>query len=237
MDTTLCVVPNTYSSFNLGLFLFGMQSPASKYLARYSQGVILRDNSLREYNAFLRNLDENTPLEKLAAQYIQKYGKCRVLDVGCGNGQALHELKQHVGSLVHTLGIDLLPLSNPRMLDEFVEGDVHEVPIPQNCHIILSFRALHEMGSLDALLPKLASALAPGGRAYLWVRMREWIENRIHLVGEMSEQEEKSLLQMGQQKDLHGAKILVEPFEQTIGDESRHVSFVAGYAVLLFRSS
>ena len=168
-----------------------VSSPSQKYVEHYAQGVILRDNTLNEYNTFLHNMGEEATLQKIAAGYVKRNGKCRVLDVGCGNGQALHELKQHVGSVVRTLGIDLLPLRDEKMIDEFIQGDVHEVPFPHDCHVIVSFRALHEMGGFSTLLPKFARALTPGGRAYLWVRMREMVENKIQFVGEINEREEK----------------------------------------------
>jgi SAM-dependent methyltransferase len=215
-----------------------MSSHSQKYVERYSQGVILRDNSLREYNHFLRNLGENNSLEKIAAEYITKNGSCRILDVGCGNGQALHELKQHVGSLVHTLGIDLLPLSDSNMLDEFTQGDVHDVPLPTQCHLILSFRALHEMGNFSELLPRIAHALARAGRAYLWIRFREEYGNNVVFVGEMNAHEEAYLKHLSSQRELNGCNVLVEPVHVphlTNGSTETLSQVVSGYVVLLMR--
>lgn len=215
-----------------------LQSPAKKYKERYSQGVILRDNSLREYNHFLRNLGEQTSLEKIAAEYITKNGQCRVLDIGCGNGQALHELKQHVGSLVHTFGIDLLPLSDSNMLDEFTQGDVHDVPLPTQCHLILSFRALHEMGNFSQLIPRIAHALARGGRAYLWIRAREEYSGKLVFVGEMNAHEETYLKTLASQRELDGCRVLVEPIHvphSTNGNTLTDSPWIGGYVVLLMR--
>lgn len=216
-----------------------MSSPASKYVDRYSQGVILRDNTLREYNTFLHNLGENTSLEKIAANYIQKNGQCRVLDIGCGNGQALHELKQHVGSLVHTIGIDLLPLADATSLDEFTQGDALDTPFPANCHLIVSFRALHEMGHFSTLLPRIARSLSSGGRAYLWIRMRDTLNGRPAWVGEMNGEEEEYLRHLTAQRELSGCKVLVEPVLVPVPishekDPREHVA--GGYVVLLMRS-
>jgi SAM-dependent methyltransferase len=217
-----------------------MVSPASKYVERYSQGVILRDNSLREYNHFLRNLGEKTPLEKIAAEYIQKNGQCRVLDIGCGNGQALHELKQHVGSLVHTMGVDLLPLHDAVSLDEFTQGDALDTPFPANCHLIVSFRALHEMGHFSTLLPRIAQSVARGGRAYLWIRMRDTFNGRLEWVGEMNAKEEEYLraLVVDSLRELNGCKVLVEPVlvPAPIQRENDPREMIAGgYVVLLMR--
>ncbi len=215
-----------------------MSSPAAKYVERYSQGVILRDNSLREYNHFLRNLGENNSLEKIAAGYIQKNGSCRILDIGCGNGQALHELKQHVGSLVHTIGIDLLPLHGDISLDEFTQGDALDTPFPANCHLVVSFRALHEMGHFSSLLPRIARSLARGGRAYLWIRMRDAFNGIPTWAGEMNRHEEEYLRLLTTQKELEGCHVLVEPVlvpVPIIHENGPRENAAGGYVVLLAR--
>lgn len=216
-----------------------MSTHSQKYVERYSQGVILRDNTLREYNTFLRNLGEQTPLEKMAAEYIQKNGHCRVLDIGCGNGQALHELKQHAGSLVHTIGIDLLTLNDKKMLDEFLQGDVHDTPLPHHCHIILSFRALHEIGNFSELFPRVTSSLERGGRAYLWIRFREEWDAKLKFVGEMNEHEENYLKKLSSQRELNGCRVLVEPIpvQRSFPSLAKNAlnSFVGGYVVLFMR--
>ncbi len=209
-----------------------MHSPTFKYVERYSQGVIIRSHTLREYNAFLWNLGEKKSLTKLASEYVKRKGSCRILDVGCGNAEALREVKQHVGSVVHTMGIDLLPLNDSHMLDEFIQGDVHGVPFPSDCDIIVSFRALHEMDHFATLFPTIANALAPGGRAYLWIRMREENEGSVSFVGEMNAREEKyvqGLLSLP--SDFHGCRILVEPVRMERGTHP----YVGGYVVLLMR--
>ena len=215
-----------------------MSSPASKYVERYSQGVILRDNSLREYNHFLRNLGEEKSLEKIAGEYVHQHGTCRILDIGCGNGQALHELKQHVGSLVHTMGVDLLPLHDSTSLDEFTQGDALDTPFPMNCHLIVSFRALHEMGYFSELLPRISSSLARGGRAYLWVRMRDMSSGNMQWVGEMNAKEEEYLRFLSSQRELNGCKVLVEPVHVPIPintEKDPRETIAGGYVILLMR--
>ncbi len=219
-------------------FFFIMSSPAPKYVERYSQGVILRDNTLREYNTFLHNLGEENPLEKIAAGHIQKNGLCRILDIGCGNGQALHELKQHVGSLVHTIGIDLLPLHDAISLDEFTQGDALDTPFPMNCHLIVSFRALHEMGHFSSLLPRIARSLSSGGRAYLWIRMRDVNGEKMVWVGEMDAEEEGYLRLLTAQRELDGCKVLVEPVLVPVPithEKDPRETIAGGYIVLLMR--
>lgn len=216
-----------------------MSSPAKKYVERYSQGVILRDNSLREYNMFLRNLGEETPLEKIAGEFVQKKGACRILDIGCGNGQAMHELKQHVGSLVHTMGIDLLPLADPTMIDEFTQGDVLQVPFPTDCHLIVSFRALHEIGNFAELLPRIAQSVAHGGRAYLWIRVRDMSTGNAQWVGEMNATDEGYLRYLSSQRELNGCRVLVEPVLVPIpvtNEDDPRETMAGGYIVLLMKT-
>jgi len=214
------------------------EKSANKYLERYAQGVILRDQTLKQYNTFLQNLGEHTPLEKIAGEYVHTKGVCRIFDIGCGNGQALHELKQHVGSLVHTIGVDLLPLADASMLDEFIQANVHDAPLPRDCDIIVSFRALHEMGNFSILLPRIARALARGGRAYLWIRFRD-TQGGHAFEGEMSANEEKYLEKLSEISNLEGCRVLVEkvPVEET-PSPARHTHTTpaaAGYVVLFMR--
>jgi SAM-dependent methyltransferase len=209
---------------------------SAKYEEKYSLGVILRDNTLKEYNTFLQNLGEYTPLQKMTAEYVKQKGSCRVLDIGCGNGQALHELKQHVSSLVHTAGIDLLPLHDKKMLDEFTCGNVHDVPLPSECDIILSFRALHEMGSLEKLIPRITKSLASNGRAYLWVRFRYVNHGKILLEGEMNEHEEKYLQTLSSQRELNGCRVLVDTITLPLPGQIRgQMTYAAGYVVVFLR--
>lgn len=210
---------------------------ARKYREKYAQGVIIRDNDLSTYNQFLHNLGENKTLLEIVRTILQRKKSCRVLDVGCGNANALHELKQHAGMGVYTMGIDLLPLEHASYVDEFIQGDVHESPIPGACDLIVSFRALHEMGGFAVLLPRLAHALAPGGRAYLWVRAREYANGGPAFVGEMNPLEEKALTSLAEKSILDGCKVMVRPVAQHVEEGPRAQSFVAGYAVLLFRPS
>ncbi len=213
-----------------------MTNPIHHYVEKYSLGVILRDNTLNEYNTFLRNLGEHSSLEKIAAEYVKRKGSCRILDIGCGNGQALHELKQHVSSLVHTIGIDLLPLHDHRMLDQFVQGNVHDVPLPSECDIIVSFRALHEIGSLEQLLPRVTRALGKSGRAYLWIRFRKMVDGTICWEGEMNEREEKYLQTLASQRELNACKVLVESVPLSLpAQRNVQPAYAAGYIVVLLR--
>lgn len=215
-----------------------VQSHAQHYREKYEQGVIRRDHTLNLYNQFLENLGEKQSLEELVARILVRKKIVRILDIGCGNGNALAELKQLFGEKVYTLGIDLIPPDTKENVDEFLEGDVHEVPIPMECDLILSFRALHEMGNLSKLIPKLAKSLTPGGRAYLWIRMREANEGKPVFVGEMNTAEEKALHGLAANREINGSMMLLQSVETPIPvtyESQPRKSMIGGYIVLLHR--
>ncbi len=151
---------------------------------KYSVGLVSRDNDLKNYNYFLSTLGETHTLEEIIDTYAAKQKLVRVLDLGCGNAQALHELKEKMGKKVRTIGMDLLPLETKK-LDEFVEGDAIVKELPKDCDVIISFRALHDMGHIAEVLSKVAYALRTKGKAYLWIRLKE-DNDPAKFTGEMS---------------------------------------------------
>lgn len=216
-----------------------VSSPADKYREKYSQGVILRDHTLNLYNQFLENLGEKQTLEHIVERILARKSVCRILDVGCGNANALRALKELFGEHIYTLGIDLLPPDDKQNVDEFLEGDIHDVPIPHACDLVLSFRALHEMGNLLKLVPKLAHSLAPGGRAYLWIRIRDAHEGTPQFVGEMNGNEERVLHALAANREINGCTMLLQPVEIPIPvthETQARESVIGGYVVLLHRS-
>jgi SAM-dependent methyltransferase len=211
---------------------------AQRYLKRYAQGVILRSHSLEQYNQFLENLGEKQSLEKIVEQIIQRKRLCKILDVGCGNANALKTLKKMFEERIHTIGMDLLPPETREGLDEFIEGDVHTIPIPTHCDLILSFRALHEMGNLHSLIPKIAHSLDKGGRGYLWLRMLEMVGQKPLFVGEMNKKEEKALVELGVKKEIEDCQVMVQPVEIPIpvnNENDPRETAIGGYIVLLHR--
>ncbi|MDP2666799.1 MAG: class I SAM-dependent methyltransferase [Candidatus Diapherotrites archaeon] len=207
---------------------------ATKYLALYEQDVIVRDNTLSLYDTFLRNMGESKTLIQIIQDLLKEKKRIRLLDIGCGNAQVLHELKTHFGDRVHTMGVDLLPPFYPP--DEFLQGDVHELPLPLECDLILSFRALHEMGNLPSLLPRIARALGKGGKAYLWVRLRVIEANSDQLEGEMTPTDEAFLEASAPRTKWGETFALVDPILGEFIPKSGVLQEIArGYAIVLHR--
>jgi SAM-dependent methyltransferase len=204
---------------------------AGKYRKRYRQGVINRDNDLKTYNHFLMTLGEFISLEQLVGMANMRKDVCRILDIGCGNAQALGMLKKEFGPRVFVSGIDLLPPAVE--LDGFIEGNIHAVNFPKKFDLIISFRSLHEMGGLENLIPKIASSLAPKGRAYLWIRIREIVSGKPIFTGEMNEKEEAFLFSLSSQRELHGVKILAQPVYEPLPGAK---SVVTGFTVVMLNT-
>ncbi|MDO8625046.1 MAG: class I SAM-dependent methyltransferase [Candidatus Diapherotrites archaeon] len=169
------------------------------YREKYGLGVIDRDNSLAKYDAFLANMGERITLAQIVEQHIkqQKTDKkiVRILDIGCGTGGALREIKEKFSDRIETIGIDLLPCQASG-IDRCIAGDAWTVDFPADCDVVFSFRALHEIGHCPDLLEKICASLAAGGTALLSFRLAT-LENgtRVRL-GEMTEQDESFLVNL-----------------------------------------
>lgn len=207
-----------------------------KYLERYRLGVISRDNSLEQYNYFLQTMGEKKSLEEIVSKIIIEKEKCRILDLGCGNAQALLEIKEKFSETVFTAGIDLIPAKTK--IDVFIEGNIHEVIFPKEMDIIISFRALHEMGFVEKIIPKITQSLSSGGRAYLWLRIREVITGESLFTGEMNEKEEAYLLQLSSQRELENVRILAQPVYEPIpihSANSKKKSVITGFTIVMMK--
>src|SRR3989344_25479 len=79
-----------------------------KYLDKYSLGVVEIENSLDSYNSFYRNMGFSEPIEKLVEKRLEDRVFVRVLDIGCGNGGFLADLKKIFDEHIHTIGADFL---------------------------------------------------------------------------------------------------------------------------------
>ena len=136
---------------------------------------------------------------------LKKQKTVKILDVGCGEGQALAELKEKFGKQVKVCGIDLLPAK--ASLDEMVVGDALKKEWPKGCDLIISFRALHEIGNPEKVLEKAEKALIIGGKAILLFRAMEFNEGKLSWQGEMNKEALEFLRQVLREGKFWKAKI------------------------------
>ncbi|MDO8628006.1 MAG: hypothetical protein Q7K42_06065, partial [Candidatus Diapherotrites archaeon] len=64
-----------------------------KYLEKYSSGVFVEDQSLGLYEKFFQKIFENDSLQEIVEKKIHAKKPTKIFDIGCGNAEALRELK------------------------------------------------------------------------------------------------------------------------------------------------
>jgi ubiquinone/menaquinone biosynthesis C-methylase UbiE len=92
-------------------------------------------------------------------------GAERVLDVGCGNGLYLAELRRRG---IHAVGCDLSPgmLAAAAPHRELVNADVTALPFaPAACDVVLAPHMLYHVADRATAARELRRVLRPGGRA------------------------------------------------------------------------
>ena len=147
-----------------------MRKKAEELRKKYSLGIVDMQQSLAEYDRVLSQIAKGKTIKALVETVLQKKKCARLLDLGCGSGQAMAELKKLFGEKVFCIGIDLVePESNG--FDLFLLGDAVEMGLPANIDLLFSFRALHEAGETEKVFQKICACLAEGGRAFLSVRL------------------------------------------------------------------
>ena len=182
-----------------------------KYLDKYSLGVVEIENSLDSYNSFYRNMGFSEPIEKLVEKRLEDRVFVRVLDIGCGNGGFLADLKKIFDEHIHTIGADLLaPEHAP---DQLVLGDALEAEFPKDLDFVFSFRSLHEIGGPQKMVEKIYASLADGGRAYLSFRTMDLYMGGKG-IAEITSKDTKALQKMVRSRKLGSFK--VEGFEVTV---------------------
>lgn len=139
----------------------------------YSTGGRDVENSIDSYDRYLRSMGPGLSLDGLITGVLKHHTPCRLLDLGCGNAGMLAGLVKKYGSRIEAHGLDLVPPAVVPRGVRFRGGDAAAAALPEDCDIILSFRALHEIGRVDDVLFRIAPALGPGGRAFLSFRIAE----------------------------------------------------------------
>lgn len=199
-----------------------------KYTEIYALDVIIRDHTLHEYDAFLHHLGETKTLSQLAEEVLARKKQCRVFDVGSGNGQALAALKQLYGKRIHTAAIDLIPATSK--LDDFIIGDAYEKDWPLHMDLVVSFRTFHQIGHIAKLLNKVVASLMNGGKAYIWIRVKETNNGKTKYLGEMDVDEENFLQKLSQFSSYGGTKLQCKPFTGGWSDSS---AMQSGFALIV----
>lgn len=108
---------------------------------------------------------------------IEKYGKARVLDVGCSWGRATRSVVKDFRNAVETIGIDLdtFSLNYGSLVDHhisFIKADMTRMPIRSNVFdAVLCRKTLHEVKSethKDDALSEISRVLRPNGLIYVF---------------------------------------------------------------------
>jgi trans-aconitate 2-methyltransferase len=110
--------------------------------------------------------DRRRPFDDLLAM-VEPIPGGAVVDLGCGTGALTAELHRHTGA-AQTVGID----SSPAMLERAVEqsglrfelGDIAAWHPPDPVDVVFANASLQWVLDHEALLPRLAAQLAPGGQ-------------------------------------------------------------------------
>ena len=185
-----------------------------KYVEKYTLGVTEVENSLEQYNSFFQNMGFKEKIEDLIEKRLKDKVFVKIMDLGCGNGGFLADLKKKFGEQIHTIGVDLLAPEKPP--DESVLGDALEAEFPKEIDFVFSFRTLHEIGEPEKIVEKTQNALAEGGKAFLSFRTLDLYSGGKG-IAEIQGKEIKQLQQMVRQRKLKGFS--VNGFEVSVKDE------------------
>ncbi len=190
------------------------EETVKKYLDKYSTGVVETENSLEKYNTFFKNMGFKETIEQLISKRLDDRVFVRVLDIGCGDGGFLADLKKQFDEQVHTIGIDLI--AAPRNPDEMITGDALTVKFPKDIDFVFSFRTLHEIGEPEKMVGKIYESLTEGGKAFLSFRTLDLYAPGKGLA-EIGSADVKNLQKIIRSRKLSSFK--VDGFEAIVKDE------------------
>ncbi|MFH0714872.1 MAG: class I SAM-dependent methyltransferase [Candidatus Diapherotrites archaeon] len=200
-----------------------------KYEQLYGLGVKDRVHSLQKYDLFLHNVLPELAMEKLVKARLKTDPLVCIMDIGCGEGNALKELKQKFKDSVHVTGVDLVRPEKLEGLDEFIRGDALNERLPEKQDIIVSFRALHEIGHVEEMGKKIARCLGEGGVAVLSIRLQECCHGSLICIGDLTKDEVNFVVQLAHQHEWEHCKVTVYgtmlPYE--------HGRYLAGATIVL----
>lgn len=170
------------------------------YKQKYSSEVGDKSNTLKDYDRFLVNLGEQFSLEEFVSHQMLHANPVRILDIGCGNAGALKALRKKFGRKIFTIGIDLIDFDiATHKIDEKIVGDARDFDFPKKIDLAVSFRALHEIGEMKSVLPRIAKSLSPSGIALLSIRVHDVTTKKVFFSGSMQKLDEDFLFEIGKQ--------------------------------------
>lgn len=192
-----------------------MMKGSEYYRQKYALGLVDVSNSLQTYDEFLHKMGFVFSLEELVEQQLPLHAPVKVLDIGCGDAGALSGMKQRFGKKVQTIGLDLIAFPE-KNADVLLVGDALELAFPDNCNLVFSFRALHEIGFAEKILEKVAACLAPKGIAILFFRLKNIVSQTAEWSGDMTEEDEQFLFSAAQQNRFNGCLISGKLVRETL---------------------
>ena len=155
----------------------------------YGLGVKDSENTIAAYDHYFNVMEPGLSLARLIQDVWERKPVVRIMDLGCGDAGMLRELlRKHVGK-IDPHGVDQVAPKVGKKGLQFHEGDALTVQFPSDCDLIVSFRAMHEIGALHELIPKVAQALAIGGKAFLSIRIAEWEGEKLAFQGSITKQD------------------------------------------------
>lgn len=166
-----------------------------------------RANSLQKYNFFLKNMQAKTTLKKEVELVLERKPICRVLDIGCGEAQALKELKQIFGENVFAIGIDLID-TEKEGLDQFIRANAVETVFPANLDLVVSFRSIHFFHPIQKVFKSVFQSLAQSGKAFLSVRCQQMVLDQLLFHGNLTAQDLNYMKKLAREKTLGRAKVM-----------------------------
>lgn len=134
------------------------------------------------FSDYCRKLDVN--IWSLLERYISSSKKrVTVADIGCGQGKALHEVKNKYGSKVLVIGFELIPLITHAGLDRLVVGNFEENALSQDLEesidLVVSDQVFrYFLEPFGKPYEKVVRMLTPGGTAMIDVFGCELLKSR-----------------------------------------------------------
>ena len=164
-----------------------------------------REAGLTGYELYFRSMELGFGLREAIEKKLRTCHKIRLFDIGCGKATALRELKEIFGEKIFTIGLDAIK-EKEHGIDEFIAANALQTEFPKNCDVVVSFRAMHEMGNCKKTMEKIEKSLKKGGEAFLSIRCQEFKENRIQNLGKITKTDIDFLLETLRKKRFNSLK-------------------------------